>query len=120
MDTVGNLKLARALNDAGRTDEAAKVCRQMEKPATYSVAGTIPHWAALLLDGHKRSRELANSHGHDVSRISIGYYDGLVKVCDDSGAYEQWLGSGGNVSFRSVGAPSRALEAVFYHRDELA
>jgi hypothetical protein len=77
---------------------------------------SIPYWAQQAIDAHKQGRDKAAANGHDVSRISIGYYDGVVKICDDDGAFEQRLGQGGNVSHSRLGYPSRALESVFYHR----
>lgn len=77
---------------------------------------TTPRWATEWLTTLTRSRDKAREHGHDVSRISIGYWDGLVKVCDDDGQYCVWLGQAGATCHASDGCPSRALEAVFYHR----
>jgi hypothetical protein len=76
----------------------------------------IPYWAREWMDAWRVARERAAASGHDVSRVTMGYWDGVARLCDDDGAYDVRLSHGGNTSHRSVGAPGRALEAVFYRR----
>lgn len=76
----------------------------------------IPYWAGEQLKTWRAAREAAKTSGHDVSRVTIGYWDGVARLCDDDGAYDVRLSHGGNTSHRSIGSPSRALEAVFYRR----
>lgn len=77
----------------------------------------VPHWASEWLACLKRSRDRHAERGYDVSRVTIGYYDGLVRACDDDGAYDVRLGSHGNTVHQSVGGPSKTLESIFYCRD---
>jgi len=82
-----------------------------------NVAERVPYWAQSWLDQLNRSREKLAADGWDVSRVTIGYYDGLLRACDDTGAYDVRLGAGGNTTWSAIGKPSKALEWTFYNRD---
>lgn len=55
----------------------------------------------------ENARCIAKDKGHDVSRVSIGIYNGELKIADDQGAYV-WWGTRGEI----WGHPTRAAEAV--------
>ncbi len=59
----------------------------------------------------KATREFLAAKGWDTSRVTIGYYNGEVRVCDDSGAYDFRQGLRG-VYRVSVGRPSKVTEWV--------
>ena len=76
---------------------------------------TLPVWAQRTIKQWVSSREHAKEHGHNVSGITIGYYNGLCRLCDDTGCYDIQLGTSGNPYHESHGDISSALETVFYH-----
>lgn len=74
-------------------------------------------WIKGIVEFLGRSREFYAAHGHDVSRISIGHFDGTVRVCDDTGAYDVWNGQAGAICQTSYGRPSGTLRSIFYHQE---
>lgn len=76
-----------------------------------------PYWAQSFISQWQRSRASLAGKGWDVSQVSIGYYDGIAKLADDTGAYIVRLGRSGNTFHASIGYPSKATEWTFYNRD---
>ncbi len=77
---------------------------------------TLPLWAETVVKQWISSREHAQEHGHNVSAISIGYYQGLCRLCDDTGCFDIVLGPRGNTCHQSHGDISRTLQTVFYRQ----
>lgn len=36
----------------------------------------------------RAAREFYAAHGHNVSRVTIGHFNGQIRICDDNGAYD--------------------------------
>ena len=77
---------------------------------------SFPNWAQDTLATLKLWRTKARQRGHDVGRVSLGYFDGLLIAADDTGAYHFRFGPRGNITHQCVGQPSVVLESIVYGR----
>lgn len=73
-----------------------------------------PHIADKVLADLREYRRFLRSRGHDISRISIGYFDGQLRLADDTGAYDFGYNDTHGLYHTSVGHPSKTTEWLAY------
>lgn len=67
--------------------------------------------AAAMVAALKDAREYYRRHGHKTQGLSVGHYEGQIRLCDDFGAYDFHRCPHGFYA-TSVGTPSATAQCI--------
>lgn len=68
------------------------------------------HIAEKIVADLRTYRKTLESNGHDVSRMSIGYFDGQLRLADDTGAYDFGYDDAHGLYHTCVGFPGKCTQ----------